>query len=109
MGTAAGAKKAREVRALKRRMRVEREDRPDIVTFVTDPRYLGRSIGARLSVAQRTLLKGCYGLPLTDDTRGRPEGTSRPTAWATTSGAGRESVAPRRCPSSASPGAALAA
>ena len=49
-----GAKKAREARALKRRMRAEREDRPDIATFVTDPRYLGRSIGARLSVAQRT-------------------------------------------------------
>ncbi len=55
MGTAAGAKKAREVRALKRCMRAEREDRP------------GRSIGARLSVAQRTLLKGCYGQPLTDE------------------------------------------
>jgi len=48
-------------RALKRRLRAERADRPDIVTFVTDPRYLGRAIGARLSVAQRTLLKGCYG------------------------------------------------
>ena len=67
MGTPAGAKKAREARALKRHMRAEREDRPDIATFVTDPRYLGRSIGARLSVAQRTLLKGCYGQPLTDE------------------------------------------
>src|SRR5713101_10084199 len=65
MGTPAGAKQAREARALKRRLRAERVDRPDIVTFVTDPRYLGRAIGARLSVAQRTLLKGCYGQPLT--------------------------------------------
>ena len=57
MGTPAGAKKARKARALKRRLRAERSDHPDIVTFVTDPRYLGRSIGTRLSVAQRTLLK----------------------------------------------------
>jgi hypothetical protein len=33
---------------------------PDIITFVTDPRFLGLSI----SPAQETLLRGIYGLPL---------------------------------------------
>src|SRR5262249_54869593 len=33
---------------------------PDIVTFVTDPRFLGLSI----SDAQETLLRGVYGEPL---------------------------------------------
>ena len=33
---------------------------PDIVTFVTDPRFLD----LRISVAQETLLRGIYGEPL---------------------------------------------
>jgi len=68
-GTAAGTRKAREARARLRAERFRRQrraDRPDILTFVTDRRYLGHSIGAKLSVPQRTLLKGVYGLPLTD-------------------------------------------
>src|SRR5262245_918962 len=36
---------------------------PDIVTFVTDPRFLD----LRISVAQETLLRGIYGEPLVDE------------------------------------------
>jgi len=47
MGSAAGAKKAREVRALQRAeqfLRRQRTDRPDIETFVRDRRYLGNAL-----------------------------------------------------------------
>src|SRR5712691_4388023 len=69
MGSAAGAKKAREARARQRAeqlIRQRRTDRPDIGTFVSDRRYLGNSIGEKISLPQRVLLKGCYGMPLTE-------------------------------------------
>ncbi len=68
MGSAAGAKKAREARARQRAeqlLRQRRMDCPDIDTFVTDRRYLGNSIGEKISLPQRVLLRGCYGMRLT--------------------------------------------
>jgi hypothetical protein len=82
MGSAAGAKKAREARALQRAeqlLRRRRTDRPDIETFVRDRRYLGNSLGEKISVPQVVLLKGCYGLPLTEVERAVwAEATQRP-------------------------------